>query len=249
MTPLFLIFLYGLFLGSFYNVVGIRTVEGKSIVHPRSHCSNCGRTLPPLELIPLLSYAMQRGKCRGCHSSVSIKYPIFELITATLFMISPMVVGWSLELFIALLLVSLVVIVTISDLHAMMIPNRVLLFFFIVIVLVRFFYPTEPWWDMLAGLLVGAVLLLLIAIISRGGMGGGDVKLFAVLGLFVGLQGIVLTFLLSTLIGTIFGLLLMVFKKVRRKEPMPFAPYIGLAVLIAYFWGESIWIWYIRFFG
>lgn len=243
------LFIFGLLFGSFFNVVGIRMAEKQSIVTPRSHCPNCKHQLRPNELIPVVSYVLQKARCKHCHASISVKYPLFELLTACLFTISPMVVGWSKELLVALLLVSLVIIVSISDLHNMLIPNRVLLFFGITMVFVRLFIPTTPWWDAYVGALLGFGLLYFIAVVSRGGMGGGDIKLFAVLGLFVGVKGIVLTLFLSAFLGMFFGLALIVTRKLKRKEPMPFAPFIGLAVLISYVYGAQLWELYLRLFA
>src|SRR5690606_22140052 len=157
------LFVFGLIFGSFFNVVGIRMAEKQSIVTPRSHCPRCQHTLGVSELIPVFSYLWQKGRCKNCGTTISWKYPFFELVTACLFTISPLVVGWSKDLLVMLLLVSLIIIVSISDLHNMLIPNPVLLFFGIIIFLVRLFIPTSPWWDAYAGAIVGFGLLYLIA--------------------------------------------------------------------------------------
>lgn len=242
------LFIFGLIFGSFFNVVGIRTAEKQSIMSPRSHCPNCQHRLRPRELIPVVSYILQKGRCRHCQTSISIKYPLFELLTACLFTVSPVVVGWSKELLVALLLISLVVIVTISDLHKMVIPNRVLLFFGIAIFVVRLIVLTRPWWDAYVGALLGFGLLYVIAVISKGGMGGGDIKLFFVLGLFVGVKGIVLTLFLAAFFGMLYGFILIELKKEKRKQPIPFAPFIGLAVLLSFAFGEQWWVFYFRLF-
>src|SRR5690625_5218519 len=98
--------------------------------------------------------------------------------------------------------------------------------------------PTELWWDAYVGALLGFGLLYLIAVVSKGGMGGGDIKLFAVLGLFVGVKGILLTLFLAAFLGMLFGLFLLLTRKLKRKQPMPFAPFIGVAALISYAYGE-----------
>ena len=229
------LFLFGLVFGSFYNVVGIRLAHGASIVAPRSHCPKCGHVLTAGELIPVLSYLIQKGRCRGCGSQVSAKYPFFELATASLFTISPLVTGWSKDLLIALLLVSLVVIITISDLDSMIIPNQVLLFFTVAGVLARLFVPTVPWWSAYAGALAGFLLLFLLGLLSNGGMGGGDIKLFAVLGLYVGLKGIILVLVLAAFLGLVFGMLLMALGRIKRKDPLPFGPFIGVAALLVFY--------------
>ena len=128
----------------------------------------------------------------------------------------------------------------------MLIPNRVLLFFFPTALAARLIFPTSPWWDAYAGVAVGFLLLLVVAIVSKGGMGGGDIKLFAVLGLFVGVKGIFLTFILASLFGAIAGALLLLLKKTSRKEPIPFAPFIGMAALISFVYGDAIWASYMK---
>ncbi|MBU8905047.1 prepilin peptidase [Desertibacillus haloalkaliphilus] len=241
------IFILGLVLGSFYNVVGIRVADGESIVKPRSHCPRCQRTLSASELIPVLSYLFQRGTCKGCGTKVSIKYPLFEGLTACLFLVAAVLVGWTSELLIALLLISLLVIITISDLHKMLIPNKILLFFFIVFIPITVLIPHEPWWDGIVGFFVGGGLLYLIAIVSRGGMGGGDVKLFAVLGFILGTRDVLLTLFAATFIGAVVGGIMMMTGKVKRKNPIPFGPFIAIGALVIYFFGESLWHWYVQF--
>ena len=242
----FYLFVFGLIFGSFFNVVGLRTAEKQSIVTPRSHCRKCQHTLGVSELIPVVSYLWQKGRCKNCGATISWKYPFFEFVTACLFTISPLVVGWSKDLLVLLLLVSLIIIVSISDLHNMLIPNQVLLFFGIMILIIRIFIPTSPWWDAYAGAMLGFGLLYIIAVVSKGGMGGGDIKYFAVLGLFLGVKGILLTLFLAAFVGMLFGLIFMMFGKLKRKQPVPFAPFIGLAAWISYSFGEHIWKMYFQ---
>ncbi|GAQ19434.1 late competence protein ComC [Oceanobacillus picturae] len=109
----------------------------------------------------------------------------------------------------------------------------------------RFLEPLEPWWDSLVGAIAGLVIIALVIMISRGGMGAGDMKLFGVLGIVLGLQGTLLAFFISCIIGAIVGLLFIVLKVIDRKQPVPFGPYIVLASLITYFYGERLIDWYI----
>jgi leader peptidase (prepilin peptidase) / N-methyltransferase len=242
----YLIFL-GLILGSFFNVVGLRVPKGESIVKPRSHCPSCKRTLTAWELIPVVSYVVQGGKCRGCSCKISLVYPLIELATAILFTISPLLVGWSKELVISWTLISLLVIIVVSDIHYMIIPDKVLLFFAVIFIIERIFIPLDLWWDSLVGAIIGLSLLLLIAFVSKGGMGGGDIKLFALLGFVLGGKMVLLAFFFSTLYGTIFGLMGMAIGKVRRGEPMPFGPYIAMGTLTVYYFGQTIIDWYKQF--
>ena len=243
-----LIFLYGITLGSFYNVVGLRVPLNKSIVRPRSHCSNCGHTLTPLELIPVLSYMFVRGKCRCCKASISPLYPIFELLTGVLFVLCPVILGWEAELFVAWTFISLLMIITVSDIQYMIIPDKVLLFFGSMLLAERIFFQLDPWWDSLLGAVVGFVLLYVIAVVSKGGMGGGDIKLFAVIGLVLGVKLVLLTFFLSTLFGTAGGLIGMSTGKVKKSKPIPFGPFIVVGALVSYFYGNSMINWYLNVF-
>jgi leader peptidase (prepilin peptidase) / N-methyltransferase len=232
--------IYGLVLGSFYNVVGLRVPEGKSIVAPRSSCPNCGHQLTALELIPVLSFLIQRGKCRECKVGISPVYPMFELLTGVLFASAYLIIGWNFELVVALTLISLFIIISVSDLTYMIIPDKVLLVFAGIFAVERLIYPLSPWWDSITGAAVGFLLLLLIAFASSGGMGGGDIKLFALIGLVVGFKTLLLSFFFSTFFGAFFGIIALLLGIVKRKQPIPFGPFIGLGTLTAYFFGEDL---------
>jgi leader peptidase (prepilin peptidase) / N-methyltransferase len=175
-------FILGLVFGSFFNVIGLRVPLKKSIVSPRSACSNCGHTLHPSELIPVFSYVLQKGKCRNCGAHISILYPLIELLTGCLFVFALIQIGFQMELLIALSLISLLVIIVVSDLAYMLIPDRILLLFLLIFIIERFFIPLDSWWNSIIGALGAFVVILLIALVSNGGMGGGDIKLFGVLG-------------------------------------------------------------------
>lgn len=246
-TLTLLIFLAGLILGSFYNVAGLRIPAKESIVMPRSACPSCGHTLAPLELVPVISYLVLKGNCRKCGKRISPLYPIIELMTGLLFAAAPLLLGWSMELIIAWALISLMVIIFVSDVMYMLIPNKILLFFTIVFLLLRIFIPLDPWWDPLAGGLAGFMIPFFIAVISKGGMGGGDIKLFALVGLAIGLKGVLLSFIFATLLGAIFGVAGLIAGLVKRGEPMPFGPFIAAGTISAYFFGQDVLDWYWRF--
>ncbi|WP_141190059.1 prepilin peptidase [Terrilactibacillus laevilacticus] len=235
------ILILGLCLGSFYNVVGLRVLEGESLISPPSHCPSCGRRLSFIDLVPVFSYALLRGKCRTCHSRISPLYPFVEASTGILFLLaflfapslSDMVVGW--------LLISILMIILVTDINKMMIPDKIMVFFFILFFIFRCFVRLEPWWDSLLGMGVGFGLLMLIFLVSRGkGMGGGDINLFAVMGLLVGTKMILLGFFFSTFYGALIGMIGMALGKFKRNKPLPFGPFIALGMLTAYFFGETL---------
>jgi leader peptidase (prepilin peptidase)/N-methyltransferase len=239
-------FIVGLIFGSFFNVVGLRVPKKQSIVHPRSYCPKCGHSLTWYELIPVVSFLIQKGKCRNCHFPISFIYPSIEFVTGLLFMFALYKIGIHKELFLALTLISLLVIITVSDLCYQLIPNRILLVFFVLFIFLRIWIPLSPWYDSILGMVTGFILLYFIAVLSKGGMGGGDIKLFAVLGTVLGLKGILLTFFLSSLIGAIFGVFGIITKRLTRKSAIPFGPFISLGALLAYFYETDIFNWYIH---
>ncbi|WP_100333345.1 prepilin peptidase [Bacillus alkalisoli] len=240
-----ILFMYALLLGSFYNVVGLRIPKGMSIVTPRSHCTSCKTTLTGIDLIPVLSYLFSKGKCRYCSTNVSPIYPFFELLTAILFVLAPIFMGWSYELIFVWTYLSMLIIITITDIHYMIIPNKILLFFFSLFVIQSLFLNILPLHEQLIGLAVGFLLPFLIAVVSKGGMGGGDVKLLAVIGFVVGWQQLLLIFFLSSLIGTIIALIGMKLGKVQKGKPFPFGPFIAISAVITLFFGENLLNWYI----
>lgn len=249
-----LFFILGATVGSFYNVVGLRVPKGETITEGRSHCTTCDRTLSWYELIPVLSWLIQGGKCRGCKETISPIYPAFELLTGFLFALSYILIGFQIELVVALLFMSMLVIITVSDLKYMLIPNKILMFFVIPLFIARAFtfsasntFIEMSWWSPIVGAVIGFLTIMVIILVSNGGMGAGDMKLFFVIGLVLGWQLTVLALLLSFLTGAVLGVTLMVFGIVKRKQPFPFGPSIVIATIVTYFYGTHIIDWYLGF--
>lgn len=240
--------LFGLVFGSFFNVVGLRVPKKESIVTPPSHCTSCNRQLTALDLIPVLSYLFLRGKCRRCGAKISPIYMVTELVTGLLFAFAVWKLGITFEMAVAILFISLLAIIVVSDIAYMLIPDKVLLFFLPFIVLGRVFSPLEPWWDSLLGAVVGFGVLLLIAVISKGGMGGGDIKLFFLIGLVLGTIPTLMTLFFASVIGMIVGIIVLKVSGKGRKTPVPFGPSIAAAAIIVYFYGEVIITWYMGLF-
>ncbi|PPA71549.1 prepilin peptidase [Jeotgalibacillus proteolyticus] len=241
-----LFFLYGTILGSFYNVVGLRVPENKSLLTPGSSCPACRHKLGWFELIPVLSYLFLKGKCRKCRKTISPLYPGIELLAGLLFVYSYWHFGFSAELAAALVFSSLLIIITVTDLVYMIIPDKILLLFGAFLIVIRTVEPLNPWWDAPAGSAAGFFLLFFIAILSKGGMGGGDIKLYAVIGLVLGVKLTLLSFFLATLIGTAAGLIGLMLKGKNRKDQIPFGPSIAAGSIAAYFWGYELIDLYIR---
>ncbi|MFV9511065.1 prepilin peptidase [Tepidibacillus sp. LV47] len=237
--------LLSLFIGSFLNVVALRIPKGKSIVYPPSHCPTCHHRLSVFDLIPILSYFGLRGKCRYCGAKISLIYPFGEFLTLVIFLLIPYFFGISKELYIAYPFAMVMIVVTLSDIRYQIIPDKITypgILFFLVL---RLFIHPLPYLHYLLGALIGGGLLLLIAIISRGGMGGGDIKLFFLIGLVLGWQNTLLALFLSTGIGAIIGGLLLLLRMIKRKQMIPFGPFIFIGTMITYFLGNQIWQWYL----
>lgn len=231
-------FIIGLIFGSFFCCVGLRLSTGKKFINDRSVCDNCGHILSWYDLIPLISYISLKGKCRYCHKKVSLLNPFIELVTGILFALSYYSFGFSLELVLSLFLVALAMIIFASDLTYMIIPDEVIIFFSIVIIILEFFLEgiTGIFLSLLSGLSLFFFMFCLMKLgndlFKKESLGGGDVKLFFVLGLvidpFLGL----ITIFLASLIALPVSLYLLY----KNKEHMiPFGPFILISFLIIFF--------------
>lgn len=237
---LLLFFLYGLIIGSFLNVVGLRVPKKLSIIKRPSSCPDCETVLSCKDLVPLLSYCWFRGSCRHCQHKIHPMYPMMECLTGLLFAFSYWKIGFQPELLIALFFISMFVIITVSDLRYMVIPNKVLWPFGVLFVVLRMVYPLTTFADALVGAIFGFLVLLVVSILTHGGIGGGDLKLFFVIGLVLGTTLTLLALFISSLIGLIISVFIIQVKKLNRKTPIPFGPSIAIASLIAYYFGPMI---------
>ena len=193
MDTVFLIwvFIVGTVFGSFFGVVGTRLSEGKSIVNPRSHCNYCNHILKWYELIPVFSYIIQRGKCRNCGKTLSIFYPIVELLSGFLFAVCYFCFGFGIEFFIAILIVSFLIIVIVSDLTYLIIPDEVTMFFSIVIIVVKLlaFGIKSTLFSILSGILLFSLMYIIMLLgnkmFKKETLGGADIKLMFFVGLIL----------------------------------------------------------------
>ena len=244
-----LIFIYGLLIGSFLNVCIYRIPREESIIFPSSHCPNCGTSLKWYDLVPVLSYIFQKGKCRYCGGEISQQYPIVELLNAIMYLFIYLQFGFTLEFLFYAIIFSILIIITVIDLQHMIIPDSLVIAIFIFTIIYKLLnyilYRQSPELiNSILGLVLSILLFLLIIIISKGGMGGGDATLIGVLGFILGIKGIFLAIFLSFILGAIISIFLLIMKIKNRKDPIPFGPFIILGFLIVVFWGESLINWY-----
>lgn len=232
---------FGLLVGSFLNVVIYRVPREQSVVTPRSSCPHCGHMIKWYENIPVLSYTFLRGKCSKCRAGISLKYPLVELFVGVIaFNLAPSSVN-SLELFKFIFYFSIACIFLCHffiDLEFQILPDVLNLYLLaIVLPYVFFFYPLNFW---LVGGIVGffgpfLVTYLFYKLRGQIGLGGGDIKLYGILGLILGAVGVVKLIFFSCILGSVVGIILILTKKMNRETPLAFGPYIIVAAALQIF--------------
>ena len=239
----------GAILGSFINVCIYRLPRGASVVFPPSACPSCGNRIRPYDNVPVLGWLWLMGKCRDCRTPISARYPVVEAMTAVLyvFMVWKLGVTWS--LLPAVTFVSAMIVVTLVDYDARIVPDVITLPGTAAGILFSLITPLTLV-DSIIGAAAGFTLLLGIAWVYRrltgvDGLGGGDIKLAAMLGAFLGYQGLFLTIFAASLMGTVVGILLMLAGKGGRRTALPFGTFLAPAAVAAYFWGADIITWYV----
>lgn len=233
-----LLFILGIIFGSFYNVVGLRLSKEESIVFPPSHCTSCNHKLSPLDMVPIFSYIFLKGKCHYCSKHISIKYPLFELLTGILFVLSYVKFGFTINTIVSIIFCSMLVIITISDLSSYIIPDSVLLICFILIFIIYLFtYKTFAFDHLINGIIsfcfMYAVKLIGNLVFKRESMGDGDIKLMGVVGMIIGYKKVITSLFLASYLGLPYAIYVMVKKNVNHE--LPFGPFLALASLILFF--------------
>lgn len=241
-----LIFSYliiGLVIGSFLNVCIYRLPIGMSLVSPPSRCSSCGTRLGFLDLIPVFSYLYSGGKCRHCGVKYGFRYPLIELLTGILFVITGFFKLPGIPLVLLWICISLLIIITFIDIDHQIIMDRIQILLLIFSSL-YVYLTTTKYLDHLFGCVLAGGIMLTIYLISKGGMGAGDVKLSFVLGLWLGLKGAIVCLMLAFILGGIVGMLLLIFKIKSRKDAIPFGPYLCLGAFVSLIFEPYIIYWY-----
>jgi leader peptidase (prepilin peptidase)/N-methyltransferase len=239
----------GLLIGSFLNVVISRVPEGRSLVHPRSACPGCGAAIAWYDNIPVLSFAVLRGRCRACGMSIPWRYPIVEAATASLFGAAGAAFGPTLDGALAAALLASLVAVAVIDLERQIIPDVISLPGILAGVLANLAGWRVWWGDSLVGILVGGGLFLVIILASGGGMGGGDMKLGAMLGAFLGWKVVLVSIFVAVVAGGALAVFLIASGLRRRKDPIPFGPFLAAGGAFGLFWGERMAGWYLSGFA
>ncbi len=255
------VFLYGLIVGSFLNVVVLRLHAKKSFVKGRSACPYCGHKLQLLDLIPVASWLLLRGKCRYCGKPISSQYPLVEFLTATTFTLSYLVatpgstLGW-VNLIVWLYILASLIVLAVYDYKWMILPNVVLIPAILVQaawLLIRwplFHQPATLVTGPLFAAIGGALVFSLLAMAAKGKLlGFGDVKLIFLMGLLLGIKGLILALFLAFNVAAIIAIILMLLRLKSRKDYIAFGPFLAAATVVAYLYGAPLISLYLGFTG
>lgn len=245
--PLAVFFLFGLCIGSFLNVVIYRLPRRESFMLGRSRCPACGHNLAWYDLIPLFSFLILRGKCRYCRAFISLRYPLIELLTGTVFILLYLRLGMTVTLVKYAFFSAFLIVVGMIDLEHYIIPDRLVVAGLAGGILLDVLSKDVGIRSAVLGAAVAAGFLLLVALLSRGGMGGGDIKLASVTGLFLGWPSGPLGIFLGSCLAGITGVFLLVLRLKRGKDPIPFGPFIALGSFLSLLWGDSFIAWYLQY--
>ena len=239
-----IVFVFGLVFGSFYNVIGYRLPNGMSIVKPSSSCPKCNHKLRFYELIPVISYVILRGKCSKCKNKISLFYPIFELLTGFMFLISYIKFGFTIDFLIAIIFVSILIIISISDIKYYIIPDEVLITGAILLIITYIINMYVNNLSLMEAVIIPLLnglgsfsLLYLIKIGSdylfkKESLGGGDVKLLFIIGLVIGFEMSIVSIFIASFIALPLSMISL-FKK--DENIIPFGPYLSIAAAIILF--------------
>ncbi len=247
-------FILGTVVGSFLNVCIYRIPAEKSIISPPSSCPKCGTGIRWYQNIPILSWLFLRGRCAVCRTPISLRYPLLESLTGLLFVVVLYAFGFSPVTLVYWVFVATLVVITFIDLDHQIIPDVISLPGIVVGFFCSFFVPWVGWLDSLLGILLGGGLLLSIAwlyqlLTKREGMGGGDIKLLAMIGAFLGWKAIFPIVFLASIAGTLVGVPVMLLQKKNSQLALPFGPFLAVAAVFYLLLGTQVLSWYLSFFA
>ena len=247
-------FIFGLCIGSFLNVCIFRLPASQSITKPRSHCPNCNELIRFYDNIPILSYLVLRGRCRFCKEKISLRYPVVEFLTGLFALVTYLKYGITLEALIYYVFVSALIVITFIDIDHQIIPDIITLPGIPLFFAAGFALPGITYIDAIIGILAGGGSLFLVAwiyhlVTKKEGMGGGDIKLLAMIGALIGWQGVLFTIFVASAVGTISGILVMLKARKSMKLAIPFGPFLAIGGIAYIFIGPQLIYWYFNILG
>jgi leader peptidase (prepilin peptidase)/N-methyltransferase len=244
-----MIFVIGAVIGSFLNVCIHRIPREESIIWPGSRCPACGAPIAFYDNLPLVSFLALLGRCRACRGPISWRYPLVEALNGAGYLLLLWQFGLTWPALIYAVFFSALIVVTVIDLDIQIIPDVISLPGIVIGLVVSHWLP-QGVINSLIGCAIGGGFFWLVAevgyrILKQEAMGGGDIKLIAMIGAFLGWQNVILTIFLASLTGAVVGLSFMAFKGWGRRTPIPFGPFLALGAVLTLFFGAPIWEWYV----
>ena len=244
------VFVFGAVVGSFLNVCIYRLPAEKSIVFPPSACPLCGYQIRWFDNIPIISFLLLGAKCRSCKAPISWRYPLVEALNGILTLLLFMKFGVSLSFLALFIFSSALVAITFIDLDHQIIPDEISLPGIVIGFIFSFFLPWSSWITSLLGILLGGGSLFLVAwgyekLTGKEGMGGGDIKLLAMMGAFLGWRSILFIIFAASLAGSVIGVTAMMIQKKDGKLAIPFGPFLAFGAVLYIFYGRQIIHWYL----
>ncbi|WP_315671664.1 prepilin peptidase [Clostridium sp. 19966] len=241
------VFVFGLILGSFYNVCIYRIPAGESIANPPSHCPSCGNRLKPIDLVPVFSYIFLGGKCRYCREKISPRYAFVELLTGMVFISLYMRYGLSFDFIKYIILASFLIIIGLidydtTDVYSVISYSGIICGILFVIIAYFLGNDVKP---LVLGFLIPSIIIGII-VLTTGAMGTGDIEICALAGLFLGITNSLVMLFFSFILGAVCGVVLIATKKKSRKDYIAFGPYIAMGAFIAMIWGSKIVSFYLQ---
>ncbi|MBR1444346.1 MAG: prepilin peptidase [Firmicutes bacterium] len=240
-------FLFGITIGSFLNVCIYRIPKNETIITVPSHCTSCGHKLNWLDLFPLFSWLFLGGKCRYCKAKISFQYPLVELLNGLAYLGLFLYFGLNAYTVFLCIFFSALIIVSGTDIREGIVLDSINLFILILGIIYMLFFDLDNWSSHLIGFFSVSVPLIIIALLT-GGMGMGDVKLYAAAGFFLGWKYALLSVVIMSVISAISGIIFMIFGGGSFKSKLRLVPFITVAILITVLCGDSIINWYLSFF-
>lgn len=243
-----LFFAFGLLAGSFLNVCIYRLPKRLSVISPPSSCPSCGSPIRPWDNIPVVSYIILRGRCRSCKARISPRYPLVELLNAVLYLTVIWRYGISLSSLFFMVYISALIIITFIDLQFQIIPDAITIPGTFIALFAGVLFVTDPFQrtgllgavQSITGATAGFGLFYLIAVASRGGMGGGDIKMMAMVGALTGWKGVLMTTFIGSFTGSVIGIALMIIGGKGRKSKIPFGPFLALGSAASVLFGQEL---------
>jgi len=245
------VFIFGACIGSFLNVCIYRIPKNNSIVTPGSFCPVCKQSIPFYCNIPILSYVFLKGRCKFCHNPISIRYPFIETLTGIFAVLLFYKFGIGLTMVYWFVFISVLITISFIDIDHQIIPDIISLPGILIFASSFYFLPEMTIKDTILGIFAGggslyAVAFLYFLIKKQEGMGGGDIKLLAMIGAATGIKGVFFIIFAGSLLGTFFGILIMVYTRIAdSKLKIPFGPFLAMGAILYIFFGEQLIQWYL----